>query len=73
MESLSHEQIRAFNEVDNCHICGKLLLGDRVKDHDHTTGKYRGAAHNLCNLKLKIPKFFPVLFHNLRDMILIFL
>ena len=38
---------------------------DKVLDHCHLTGKYRGAAHNECNLNYKIPKFFPVIFHNL--------
>ena len=27
-------------------------------------GKYRGAAHNICNLRYKIPKEIPILFHN---------
>ena len=57
----------------NCYLCKKPLLQknyrDAVKDHCHLTGKYRGAAHNQCNLKLKInPKTdqIPVVFHNLR-------
>ena len=29
------------------------------------SGKFRGAAHEVCNLKYKISKFFPVVFHNL--------
>ena len=42
---------------------------DSVRDHDHLTGKYRGAAHNDCNFKLKLnPKTvtIPVIFHNLK-------
>ena len=35
-----------------------------VRDHCHYTGKYRGAAHNICNLRYKIPKEVPVVFHN---------
>ena len=27
-------------------------------------GKYRGAAHNICNLRYKAPKEIPVVFHN---------
>ena len=57
----------------NCYACKKPLLHkyyrDAVKDHCHLTGKYRGAAHSECNLKLKInPKTHqvPVVFHNLR-------
>ena len=40
-----------------------------VRDHCHITGKYWGAAHNACNLKLLLnPKTttIPVVFHNLR-------
>jgi hypothetical protein len=40
-----------------------------VRDHDHITGKYRGAAHNSCNLQLRIIPYkvkIPVVFHNLR-------
>ena len=36
----------------------------KVRDHYHYTGKYRGAAHNICNLRYKIPKEIPVVFHN---------
>ena len=47
----------------------KQNFKDYVKDHCHITGKYRGAAHNSCNFKLRIkPKTdqIPVVFHNLR-------
>ena len=46
----------------------KNLISDKknykVRDHCHYTGKYRGAAHNICNLRYKIPKVIPVVFHN---------
>ena len=42
---------------------GKIL---KVRDHCHFTGKYRGAAHNDCNLKCRKPLFIPVIFHNLQ-------
>ena len=35
----------------------------KVRDHCHYTGKYRGAAHSNCNLNYKIPKEIPVVFH----------
>ena len=35
----------------------------KVKDQCHYTGKYRGAAHSICNLKYSIPKEFPAVFH----------
>ena len=52
-----------------CHVCDDRLKGDSVRDHCHITGKYRGAAHSTCNLKLRLsPKTttIPVVFHNLR-------
>jgi len=38
-----------------------------VRDHCHITGKFRGAAHNSCNLRYRVPKKIPVLFHNLTN------
>ena len=36
----------------------------KVRDHCHYTGKYRGAAHNICNLRYKVLREIPVVFHN---------
>ena len=36
----------------------------KVRDHCHYTGKFRGAAHSICNLRYKTPKEIPVVFHN---------
>ena len=36
----------------------------KVRDHCHFTGNYRSAAHSICNLKYKVPKDIPVVFHN---------
>ena len=55
-----------FQETIDCSICGKELGEDRVRDHDHVTGMYRGAAHHICNLKYRITWKVPVVFHNLR-------
>ena len=38
---------------------------DKVRDHCHITGKFRGAAHKECNSKLRIPRKIPIIFHNL--------
>ena len=54
-----------FQNVEVCYACKGTLGNDRVRDHCHLTGEYRGAAHNACNLKMKTPMFVPVLFHNL--------
>ena len=36
----------------------------KVRDHCYYTRKYRGAAHNICNLRYKTPKEISILFHN---------
>ena len=59
------EDIKQFIEASNCWICGEKLENDRVRDHCHYTGKYRGATHNSCNLKYRKPKNISVFFHNL--------
>ena len=50
-----------------CWICKEEFKNNnkKVRDHCHFTGRYRGAAHNSCNLKYRKPKFTPVVFHNL--------
>jgi len=47
-----------FENATLCHICKKPLNEDSVRDHDHRTGKFRGAAHNSCNLNYKESKKF---------------
>ena len=56
----------SFDKAEICHICKKELLTDKVRDHCHFTGKYRGAAHNSCNLRCRKPMILPVIFHNLQ-------
>ena len=59
------EEAERFNKETKCWICKEDLNNDKVRDHCHFTGRFRGAAHNSCNLKYKKPKFIPVVFHNL--------
>lgn len=56
-----------FKKAKICWICKGEFLNpwDKVRDHCHFTGKYRGAAHNKCNLEFRNTKFTPVIFHNL--------
>ena len=41
-----------FNEK-SCSACGEPFVDEKVRDHCHLSGKYRGAAHKTCNLILK--------------------
>ena len=69
MIQLTTEEKIHYNEQEICYICKKEFDKSNKKhykerDHCHYTGKYRGAAHNICNLRYKIPKEIPVVFHN---------
>ena len=71
MISLTTEEKVHYNKQKVCYICKKEFDNNdnnkkqqKVRDHCHYTGKYRGAAHNICNLRYKIPKEIPVVFHN---------
>ena len=60
-----------FKTMDGCHICGEKYTDKdvRVRDHCHITGKFRGSAHQECNLKLRIKPEnlkIPIIFDNLR-------
>ena len=62
---------QCFITMNGCHICGEKYdeIDVRVRDHCHITGKFRGSAHQECNLKLRIKPEdikIPVIFHNLR-------
>ena len=73
MIPLTKEEEDNYNKENTCYICKNYFNNDttesssserKVKDHCHFTGKYRGAAHNTCNLRYKVPKNTPVIFHN---------
>jgi hypothetical protein len=50
---MTKEDEKKHKEATHCHICKKELgKEDRVRDHDHRTGKYGGPAHNSCNTYL---------------------
>ena len=58
-------QWKEYNSSNKCHICLKPIKDNKVRDHCHYTGYYRGPAHSMCNLRYKVPSFIPVVFHNL--------
>ena len=77
MISLTTEEKIHCNKQKVCYICKKEFDNNttksssserkkqqKVRDHCHYTGKYRGAAHSICNLRYKIPIEIPVVFHN---------
>ena len=68
MIPLTTEEKVHYNKQKICYICKKEFNNDKknykVRDHCHYTGKYRGAAHNICNLRYKVPKEIPIVFHN---------
>ena len=68
---MTKEDEKEFQKAKECHICNKKYINEdiKVRDHCHITGKYRGSAHQECNLKLTVnPEEvkIPVIFHNLR-------
>ncbi len=63
---IEREEEQIFQDAIHCHICGFELGADRVRHHCHLTGKFRGAAHNDCNLNYSFSGRIPVILHNLR-------
>ena len=57
-----------FKNAGKCYICNKKYSekDNRVRDHCHITGKYRGSAHQDCNINYRLTDKMPVIFHNLR-------
>ena len=75
MIPLTNKEIKSYGKQKVCYICEKKFCDDKnkkseydlfhkVRDHCHYTGKFRGAAHNICNLKYNVPKKIPIVFHN---------
>ena len=67
MIQLTNKEIKSYEKQKVCHICKKEFRDDdknkeKVRDHCHYTGKIRGAAHNICNLRYKVPKEITIVF-----------
>ena len=68
---MTNYDVDKFEKATECHICNKQYTEKdiQVRDHCHITGKYRGSAHQECNLQLRLNPDeikIPVIFHNLR-------
>ena len=68
MIPLTNEEKESCENQKICYIYKKQFSTDKkyckVRDHCHYTGKYRAAAHSICNLHYKILREIPVVFHN---------
>jgi hypothetical protein len=64
---LDEEGLWKFAEASHCYLCEKEFVNpkDKHQDHCHLTGRYRGVAHNKCNLNFQEKKMLPVFLHNL--------
>ena len=49
---MTKQDEKNLEKADSCHICNKKYINKDiiVRDHYHITGKYRGSAHQHCNL-----------------------
>ena len=63
---MTKEDEEDFKNINICRFCEKEILSNKVRDHCHLTGKYRGPAHNICNInvKQKDSNFIPFAVHN---------
>ena len=63
---ITPEEEESFKLAEECWLCEEPFTEDKVRDHDHLTGKYRGAAHNICNIQSqqRSSSFVPIFFHN---------
>ena len=82
MLPLTEEELKSHQNEDVCYICEKRFLKvfanersyRKVRDHCHYTGKYRGAAHSIYNLKFNVPPNITVVFnYDYQTMIIILL
>ena len=68
MIPLTNKEIKRHEKQKVYYICKKKICDDKnkkkVRHHCHYTGKFRGAAHGGRNLRYKIPKEIPIVFHN---------
>ena len=61
---MTSEDEEIYNNLHICWICKQELNVNKVRDH--VTGKFRGTAHNKCNINLRLLAKLPIIFHNLQ-------
>ena len=49
---MTKEENEQFQSNNICWICEKLIDDEKVRDHCHMTGKFRGAAHWSCSINI---------------------
>ena len=67
MLPLTKEELKLHQDAKVCYIYGKIILKklsktinyQKVRDHFHFTGKYRGASYSICNIKFNEVPVFP--------------
>ena len=75
MIPLTDNENMFYEEQKECNICQKEFCYDKneenkfkiyrkVRDLCHYTGKFRGDAQSICNLRYKVPQKIPVNIHN---------
>ena len=71
MISLTNEEDQFYRKQKVCNMCKKEFSTDssdkkyyKVRSHCHFADKFRGAAHNICNIRYKTSKESPTVFHN---------
>ena len=63
---MSKKDEEDYRNNNICRLCEKFIEFDKVRDHCHLTGKYRGPAHSKCNINVtqEHSTFIPFIFHN---------
>lgn len=61
----SAKDAAVFEKADVCCMCCQKFTekDPKVQDYSHVTGRYRGAAHNPCNLNFRKSNFIPINMH----------
>ena len=57
----TEEDEQDYRKNKICRFCEKNIGADKVRDHCHLTGNYRGSAHSKCNINVtqKQSNFIP--------------